>query len=81
MCIKLQEIFIFLTSHRIPPIAILCIFIEAIQQVRHLGKEQSQKATKNGIERRACSHQSDTPHTDSSMFFSVAQSLFLPGFS
>ena len=36
--IKLQYIFIFSTSHRIPPIAILCIFIEAIQQVCHLGR-------------------------------------------
>ena len=36
--IKLQEIFIFPASHRIPPIAILCIFIGAIQQMRQLGR-------------------------------------------
>ena len=34
---KLQEIFKFSTSHRIPPIATLYIFTEAIQQVRHMG--------------------------------------------
>ena len=36
--IKLQEIFIFSTSHRVPPIPILCVFVGAIQQVLHVGK-------------------------------------------
>ena len=52
---KLQEIFIFLTSHRIPSIATLCIFIEAIHQLRHLGRGVVKKATKTEVERRACS--------------------------
>ena len=44
--IKLQEIFIFSTSPRIPPIAILCIFIGAIQQVRHLGRGVDKESNK-----------------------------------
>ena len=44
--IKLQDIFIFLTSHRIPLIAILCIFNGAIQQVRHLGRGADEKSNK-----------------------------------
>ena len=44
--LKLQEIFIFLISHRIPPIAILCIFIRAIQQVRHLGRGVDEESNK-----------------------------------
>ena len=44
--IKLQEIFIFSTSDRIPPIAISCIFIGAIQQVRHLGSGVDEESNK-----------------------------------
>ena len=44
--IKGQEIFIFSTSHRIPPIAVLCIFIGAIQQVRHLGRGVNEENNK-----------------------------------
>ena len=44
--IKLQEIFIFSTSHRIPPIAILCIFIGAIQQARRLGRGVDEESNK-----------------------------------
>ena len=44
--IKVQEIFIFSTSHRIPPIAVLCIFIGAIQQVRHLGRGVNEENNK-----------------------------------
>ena len=40
------EIFIFLISHSIPSIAILCIFIGAIQQVRHLGREVDEENNK-----------------------------------
>ena len=58
-----------ISSHRILPVGILSIFIEAIQQVRHLGsgRESTNKAT-NDIERRMCSQKSgDVPHTNSSM--------------
>ena len=44
--IKLQEVFIFLTLHSIPPIAILYIFIGAIQQVRHLGRGADEESNK-----------------------------------
>ena len=42
-----------ISSHKIPPIAILYIFIGATQQVRHLGKgggvdKESKKMTKKG---------------------------------
>ena len=58
-------------SHRIPTIAILCIFIESIQQVHHLGRksEKKKKATENDIERRACRQKSHVPLTNSSMYF------------
>ena len=57
-----------LSSHRIQQ-EILCIFIEAIQQVRHLGmgRESSKKST-NDIKRRAGSQKSgDVRQTNSSM--------------
>ena len=40
-----------MATHRIPTIAILCIFVEAIQQVRQLGRgrEKAKKATENDI--------------------------------
>ena len=44
--IKLQEIFIFSTSNRIPPIAKLRIFIAAIQQVCHLGRGVDEESNK-----------------------------------
>ena len=44
--IKLQEIFIFSTLHRIPPIAILCIFIGVILQVRYLGRGVDEESNK-----------------------------------
>ena len=54
--------------HRIPAIAILCIFIGAIQQVADLGRgwEKKKKATENYIERMVCSQESDVPQTNSS---------------
>ena len=57
------------SSHRIPPIGILCIFIEVNQQVPHLGwGRESTKKTTNGIKRETGSHKSrDVPHTNSSM--------------
>ena len=64
--IKLQEIFIFSTSNRIPPIVILYIFIWAIQLVRHLGRGVDKQ---NDIERRVCSQKSDVPHINSPMYF------------
>ena len=44
--IKLQEIFIFSTSLRLPFIAILYIFIGVIQQVRHFGKGVEEEINK-----------------------------------
>ena len=44
------------SSHKIPPIEILCILIGVIQQVRHaLGKGEGidDESSKNDIERRA----------------------------
>ena len=67
--IKLQEIFIFSTSHRIPPIAILCIFIEAIQQVLHLGRGVDRESNKKRHKRKVRSQKSDVLHTNSSMYF------------
>ena len=58
-----------ITSHRIPHVGILCIFMEVNQQVRHLSceRESTKKAT-NGIKRKMGSHKSgDVPHTNSSM--------------
>ena len=46
-----------IASHRILPVEILCIFIDAIQKVRHLGRgKKSTKKAANDTERRACSH-------------------------
>ena len=77
-----------ISSHRIPPIAILCIFIGAIQQVRHLKKvtkrtkrklEESNKKwhRKQGVQ----SKKSCPSHKFFYVLFSVTQSLFLLGFS
>ena len=71
------------SSQRIPTIAILCIFIGALQQVLQMGKrrEKTKKATENHIESSTCSQKSDVPHTNSSMHrFPVTQSSLL-GFS
>ena len=72
------------SSHRIPTITILCIFIGAIQQVSQLGRgrENTKKATENDIERRACSQKKLYPsHKFFFVLFSVTQSLFLLGLS
>ena len=74
--IKMQKIFIFSTLHRKPPIAILCIFIGAIQQVTHLGRGVDEESNKNAIERRVCSQKSDVPHTNSSMHFFLYRNLY-----
>ena len=69
-------------SHRIPTIAILCIFLGAIQQVHQVGRERekTKEATENDIERGRAVKKSDAPHTNSSIFFfSVTQSFL--GFS
>ena len=68
-----------ISSHGIPTIAILCIFIGPIQQVRHLGRErkQTKKAAKNDIERRACSQKIDIPHKFFYGLFSLTQSFLL----
>ena len=59
------------SSHGIPTIAILGIFIGAIQQVCKLGRgrENTKKATENYIGRRTCGQEGDVPHTNSSMYF------------
>ena len=44
--IKLQEIFTFSTTHRVPPIAILCIFVGAIQKVSHVGRVVEEESNK-----------------------------------
>ena len=63
------------TTHRIPPISILCIFIGPIQLVRHLGKGR-EKETKSDIERRACSQKKWCPsHKFSYIHFSVTDNL------
>ena len=61
---------LIISSHRIPPIAILYILIGAIPQVHHLrrGKEQAKKATKRH-RKETCSQESDISHTNSSMYF------------
>ena len=66
-----------ISSERIPPVEILCIFIGAIQQVCHLERERElTKKTANGIiERRAFSQKSDVPHTNSSMYFFLQLNL------
>ena len=72
------------SSHRIPTIAILCIFIGAIQQISQLGlrRENTKKATENVIERRACSQKKwCLSHKFFFALFSVTQSLFLLGLS
>ena len=80
--IKLQEIFIFSALHRMPPIAILYIFIEVIQQVRHLGRSVDKESNKKwyrkeGVQsKKWCSSQKFF-----CVLFSVTQSLFLFGFS
>ena len=73
------EIFIFLISHSIPSIAILCIFIGAIQQVRHLGREVDEENNKKW--HRKESVQLKRWHKFFYVLFSVTQSLFLLGFS
>ena len=57
------------SSHRTPAIAILYVYIGAIQQLRHLrrGREWTKEATVNDIERKSFSQKSDVPHTNSSM--------------
>ena len=75
--IKLQEIFIFSISHRIPPIAILCIFIGAIQQVRHLKRRVDKESNKNDIDGKACSQKSDVSHINSSLHFFLYLNIYL----
>ena len=66
-----------ISSYILPPIAILCIFIQAIQQVRHLKKatktkkqkESLKKATNSDLESRAYSQKYHAPHTIYSMYF------------
>ena len=74
--IKLQEIFIFSISHRIPPIAILCIFIGAIQQVRHLKRRVDKESNKNDIDGKACSQKSDVSHINSSLHFFLYLNIY-----
>ena len=59
------------SSHSIPSIAILRIFLAAIQQTHQVGRgmEKTKKATENDIERKECSQKSNAPHIISSMFF------------
>ena len=68
-----------ISSHRIPPIARLYIFIGSIQQVRYLGRgtDKKKKEAKNNTERRGRNQISDVPHANSSMFFFLIQSLLL----
>ena len=71
-------------SHRIPPIAVLCIFIGAIQQVGKLpgkggGSRQrkpDKESQKNDVERSACSQKKWFFHE---LFFGT-QLLFFHGF-
>ena len=59
-----------ISSHKIPPIAILYIFIGATQQVRHLGKGGGvdKESKKNDKERRrACSQKCDLPRKQQKM--------------
>ena len=74
--IKLQEIFIFSTSHRIPSIAILYIFIGVIQQVRHLGREVDEESNRKRHKRMVCSQKSDVPHTNFSIDFFLLLNLY-----
>ena len=67
--IKCQEIFISSTSHRIPPIAVLCIFIGAIQQVRHLGRGVDVEKNKKRHRKEGMQSKSDVPRTNSSAYF------------
>ena len=67
--IKLQEIFIFSTSPRIPPMAILCIFIGAIQQVHHLGRGVDEQSNKKRHRKEGAQSQIDVPHTNSLLYF------------
>ena len=77
-----------ISSHILPPIAILCIFMEAIQQVRHLKK--ATKRTKRKLEetnrkwhkkQRVQSKKSCPAQKFFYVLFSVTQYLFLLSFS
>ena len=65
------------SSHKIPTITILCIFIGTIQQVGFLGRgrEKTKKATENDIESKACSQKSDVPDTNLSLYFFLKLNL------
>ena len=71
-----------MTSHTIPPIAILCIFIEAIQQVHHLERGVDEESNKNWNRKEAVQSKKWCPsHKFFDVLFSVTQPLFLLDFS
>ena len=79
---KLQEIFIFSTSHRIQRIGILCVFIGTIQQPRHLGRRVDEESNKKRHRKEAVQSRKGCPsHKCFYILFCVTQFLFLLGFS
>ena len=81
--IKLQDIFMFLTSQRILTTAILCIFIGAIKQVYHLRRREDEKSNKEWHRKEGVQSKKWCPshkfHNFLYVFYSVTQSLFLLG--
>ena len=57
-----------ISSHRIPPITILCSFIEGHSASKSLGKVEGVDEDSNK-KRKVRSQKSDVPHTNSSMYF------------
>ena len=70
-----------ISSHRIPPILILCIGPFSKYVTLEWGEEGPKKQQKNGIEKKACSQKVITLTQILLCTFSMTQSLFLLGFS
>ena len=59
------------------PTIVICIFIGAIQQVRHLGRTVDEESNKNDIEGKFCSQKLMSLTQIPLCTFSVTQSLFV----
>ena len=72
-----------ISLHRIPHIAMLCVFIGTIQQVRHLGRGGvNEECNKKWHRKEVVQSKKWCPsHKFFYVPFSVTQSLFLLGFS
>ena len=70
-----------ISSHRIPPILILCIGPFSKYVTLEWGEGGPKKQQKNGIEKKACSQKVMSLTQILLCTFSITQSLFLIGFS